>query len=101
PVHGEFGGGRLGDVLVLEPDLAGGGEVEPAEDVEQGGLAAARGAENDDQLALRQVQIHAAQRVHLGRATAVDLREPARAEAERNSLVWGHARLRPGAPIRA
>ena len=41
----------LAQFLPVIADVAGGGAVEPAEDIQQRGLAAARGAEQDDELA--------------------------------------------------
>ena len=52
------------------------GQVEPAEDVEEGGLAAAGGAEEHDELLGSQLEVHAPQRVHLHLSHVVDLRDP-------------------------
>ncbi len=67
-------------VMVFEPGFARARRVETAEDVEQGGLAAARRAEQHDHFAGPQFEVHAAQRVHFDFARAVDLAEVARAE---------------------
>ena len=52
----------VGEVGAAIDDAAGGADVEAAQDVEQRRLAAARGAEQDDQLALEQIEVDAAQR---------------------------------------
>jgi phosphoglycerate dehydrogenase-like enzyme len=75
PKARELGLVGAGEVVVLEAQLAGLGDVEPAEDVEQRRLAAARWAEEHDELARADLEVHAAQRVHLGFAHAVDLGE--------------------------
>jgi len=57
--------GRLAELVdsaAAEVDLAGCGSVEPAEQVQQGRLAAARGAHDADELALGDRQVDAAQR---------------------------------------
>ena len=57
--------GRLAELVDPAPaemDLAGGGPVEPAEQVQQGRLAAARGPHDADELALGDRQVDAAQR---------------------------------------
>jgi hypothetical protein len=69
-----------GEVVVAEADRSARRHVEAAEDVEQGGLAAARGTEQHHELAAQQVDVHVAQRVHLDLAHAVDLAELAGAE---------------------
>ena len=53
------------ELMVGEPDLAGGGAVEAADDVEEGRLARARRPEDDHELARRRLEIDAAQGVHL------------------------------------
>ena len=76
----ERGVGRRREIEVLEAHPAGRRRVEAAEDVEQRGLAAARMAEQDEQLARDDVEIDAAQRRHLDLAHLVDLREAAHFE---------------------
>ena len=51
-------------VLAADADLALGGFVQPRNDVEQRGLAAARGADQDQELAGRDVDVHLAQHFH-------------------------------------
>jgi hypothetical protein len=47
---GQRGGAELGDVPSAEAQLAGGGQIEGAEDVQERGLADARGAHDGDHL---------------------------------------------------
>ena len=56
--------------------MPAGRHVEPAEDVEQRRLAAARRPEQHDELAAVEIQVDRAQRVHLDLAHAVDLLDP-------------------------
>ena len=51
-------------VLAANADLALSGLVQPRNDVEQRGLAAARGADQDEELAGRDVDVHLAQHFH-------------------------------------
>ena len=51
-------------VLAANADLALSGFIEPRNDVEQRGLAAARGADEDEELAGRDVDVHLAQHLH-------------------------------------
>ena len=60
-----------------------GRHVEAAEDVEERRFAAAGGAEQDDELAGEQVNIDAAQRLHLDFAHAIDFGEAAGLENRR------------------
>src|SRR5262249_45340417 len=46
------GGADLGDVLAVDRDGAGSGAVEAGDKAEKGGLAAAGGADEDDELAV-------------------------------------------------
>ncbi len=52
------------EVVIEEPDPAGGREVEPAEDVEEGGFAASRWPQNHHQLAPVQLEIDLAEGGH-------------------------------------
>ena len=56
---------------------AAGRHVEPAQDIEQRALAAARRAEQHDELAGVQIQVDAPQGVHVDLAHVVDLRQVA------------------------
>src|SRR5690606_25846274 len=76
----ELGFARLAQLAAGEAHRAARGHVEPPEDVEQRGLAAAGGAEQHDELAALDVEIHVAQRVHLDFAGHVGLGEAARLE---------------------
>src|SRR3989304_2961715 len=80
PVAGELGLAGAREIALDKAHLAGGRRVQPAEDVEQRRLAASRGAEQHDELAGPDLEVHAAQRVHLGLAHAVDLGQGARRE---------------------
>ena len=107
---GVVGGGQ---VVVAVADGAAGGHVQAAEDVEQRRFAAAGRPEQDDELALVQVEVDAAQGVDLDLAHAVDLGDPAgledgRAEAfgrssephRRRPLPLGHNQsTQPAIPI--
>ncbi len=63
---------RHGDVDAVHEDAAAGGPRQPAQQVQQGGLAAARGPDDGDELAALHVQVHAAQRLHVHVADVVD-----------------------------
>src|SRR5690606_8177096 len=82
PIERELALRGSGKLLAAEQQPAGGRPVEAAEDVEQRRFAAARRAEEHDELALRDSEVDAAQRMHGARAAAVDLRQPLRLEAE-------------------
>ena len=57
--HGQLalGRGLVGDVAAVDADGAGGGVLEPGDQAQQGGLAAAGGADEDDELAVLDVEI--------------------------------------------
>ena len=74
-VAGQLAFVRGGEIVVEEVDLPAGGRVEAAQDVEQRGLAAARRAQDHDELAPAEIQVHGAQRVHFDLAHAIDLGE--------------------------
>src|SRR5262249_35806845 len=61
-------------LAVAVTDHPGRRHVQPAEDVQQRGLAAARRPQQDDELLLVEVQVDPAQGVHFNLAHAVDLR---------------------------
>jgi hypothetical protein len=79
PVARQAGVVEPRQLVVEEPGLAGRSGVEAAEDVEQRGLAAARRPEQHDQPAGIELQVEAAQGVHLDVAGPVDLAQAARA----------------------
>src|SRR5690606_17827676 len=68
--------------------------VESAENVEERGLAAPGRAEQHDELALGQLEVDAAQRVHGRVSRAVDLRQPLGLEAQ----APGRRSPRPAVP---
>src|SRR5262245_4199220 len=76
-VAGQGGVVPGGQVVVAIPHGPTRRHVQPAEDVEQGGFAAARRAEQDDKFPLVKVEIDAAQGVHLDFTHAVYLGDPA------------------------
>ena len=61
--------------MVPIDDRARLGHVEASKDVQERGLAAARWTENDDELRFEEVEVGAAQRVHVHLAHVIDLRE--------------------------
>ena len=69
----EFGFGRAGQHVVEITHLAAAGRIEPAEDIQQRGFAAARRAEQHHQFTTIEREIDAAQRMHLDLAHAIDL----------------------------
>jgi len=69
--------------VVAVPDFPAAGYVQPAEDVEQRGLATAGGTQQHHELAAVQGQVDAAQRVHLDVAHPVHLGQAAGAEYRR------------------
>ena len=87
PVARERGLVGVRQIVVLECDRARARRIEPAQDVEQRRLAAARGPEQDDELAGADVEVDAAQRVHLGLAHAVRLGKGARGEDHRGIVI--------------
>ena len=54
----------------------GGRRVEAAEDVEQRGFAAARRAEQHDQFAVVEIEVHAIERANLRLPAWINLRQP-------------------------
>ena len=77
---------RAAEVVVEEVGLAARRDVESAQDVQQGRLAAARGPQEHDELRGVDVEIDPAQRVHLDLAEPVHLREAARDQHRRSGL---------------
>ena len=68
------------ELPALVDQLAGGRHVQPAEDVEQGGLAAAGRAEQADEFAGVEFEVHAVQRHHVHLAGVIDLAQLPRFE---------------------
>src|SRR5690606_14148091 len=73
PVFRQLAVAEAGDLLVAEEDLAFGDGVESAEDVDERRLAAARRADQHDEFAGLDLDVDAAQRLHLDLSGAVDL----------------------------
>src|SRR5579864_1398548 len=64
--------------VVPEEGLSAGWCVQTPENVEKGGLTAARGAEQHDKLAFTDIEVNGAQCRHLDLSHPVNLRQPAR-----------------------
>ena len=62
--------GRIGEVLAVEPDAAGGRRLEARRSAQQRGLAAARRPEQADELAVRELEIDIDQRRELAERLA-------------------------------
>ena len=76
-------------MVVAVHDVPGGGGVEAAQDVEQRRLAAARRAQQHDELAGRQREVDTAQGVHRLCANRVDLRQaPGDEHRRQRHGVW-------------
>ena len=73
PVLGQRRFASRAQVLLAEHDLTGAGGIEPAQDVEQGRLAAAGGAQQHDEFAAGNVQVDFVQGAHGNVAAAVGL----------------------------
>ena len=71
PVGREGGLTGAREPLVGKPDLARAGHIQPAQNVQQGGFAAARSPQQNDEFALHNVQVHIVQRMHLDRTGTV------------------------------
>ncbi len=85
-VLGELGVVGGGEIEIAVEDLAGGGTVKTAEDVEESGFAAAGGAEEDHHLAGEELDVDAAKGVDLHLAHVVDLGDGVCAEDGFHSL---------------
>src|SRR5690606_7588423 len=93
PVVGERrvrGSAQLG---ALVEERAGARNVEAADDVEQRRLAAARSAQQNQELTLLQGEVDSAQCVHVDFAHAINLTEPS---GTRDLVAWFHGRSVPG-----
>ena len=66
---------HVGDLAALDPHGAGGRHIEAGEDVHERGLAGAGGAHDRRELAARDLEGHATERVDRGFALAVAARE--------------------------
>ena len=86
---------ELGELLAAIEHRAAGGHVEPAQNIEQRALAAARRAQQHDELAGVQLQVDAAQRVHVDFAHVIDLGEAAGGK-HRLRIAVGRRRERSG-----
>ena len=71
---------RAAHRLARDADLARGRLVEPAEQLQQRGLARARRADDREPIALRDRELHAPQHLDLAAHVREDLREPQRLE---------------------
>src|SRR5690606_927428 len=94
PIQRQLPVGRMGELPAAEEQPPVRRSVEAAENIEEGGLAASGGAEQHDELALGQLEVDAAQRMHGRVSRAVDLRQPLRLEAQ----AFGRRGPRPAIP---
>ena len=83
PVGGQLGLARPAQVLLAEQHRARSGGIESAQDVEQGRLAAARGAQQDDELAAPDLQVDLAQGLDGEFAAAIGLAQSVDAKHRR------------------
>ena len=79
---------------ILEEDLSARGNVEPAHDVEHGGLAAAGRTQQHQKFSTIELETHAAQRLHFDLPHLIHLGE--RRGREDGSVVWVHRLTLPG-----
>ena len=79
-------------ILAAIKHLPAAGHIQPAQNVQQGGLAAARRPQHHHQLAALQRQIHPAQRAHLHIAHVIGLGQPLRPENGRSGCNFRHFR---------
>ena len=70
-----LGVGHVGEVASIDGDAAGGGRGEAAEDVEEGRLAGAGGADDGEELAAGDIHGDAVERIHVDFADGVGLEE--------------------------
>ncbi len=83
-------------VVALTLHLTAAGSVQPAQDVEQGRFAAARGPQQHHELARVQVEVDAAQRLHLHLAHGVVFAQGARTKYRFGCCSHGrHDKVRP------
>ena len=82
PIGGERGVVRARQGMVSEAQFAGTRDVQSAEDVQQGRLAAARCAEEDNVLTALDLEVDPAQGVHRGVSFTIDLGKAVRGEDE-------------------
>ena len=93
-VAGERGVVEFGELLPAVEHRAAGGHVEPAQDIEQRALAAAGRAQQHDELAGVQIEVDAAERVHVDFAHVIDLRQSAGGENDLGLLSSSTERCR-------
>ncbi|MDT4874180.1 hypothetical protein FQZ97_1094660 [compost metagenome] len=74
------------DALAFDLDLAAGGRIQAADQVEQRGLAGTGRAHQGDEVAVRDVQVDAVQHLHLFGAALVGLGEVA--EGDEGGHGW-------------
>ena len=72
----QFRRAGLREVVIQIPDLAGSGNLEAAQYIEQGGLTAPRWPEQDHKFTRKEVEIHAAQRMDFHVSHTVGLGDP-------------------------
>ena len=80
PIAGERALAGAAQGVVSKAHLTAGGHIQPTQNVEQRGLAAARGAQQHDELAAHDVQVNIVQRPHLHFPRLVGLAQIARME---------------------
>ena len=68
--HAAIFAGKVGHIVVAEPDFALRGLFQPADQIQRCGFAAARGPEQSDQLAGRNLEREMIDRDHVARAPA-------------------------------
>ncbi len=74
------------DALALDLDLAAGGAVETADEVEQGGLAGTGGTHEGNEVAALDLQVDAVQDLHLLRAALIGLDDVAQGDEGRHGV---------------
>jgi len=89
PAHtGALGVGEFGEVGSVDEDRAGGGSGKTAEDVEEGGLAGARGTDDGDELAGGDGEVDIAEGRDLQFAGTVGLAQVLREDDRGRGGVW-------------
>ena len=86
---GALGVGHAQQIAAGDVDAARGRRRQPAQDVKQRRLAGARRPDDRDELARLNVQIHAAQRMHIHFADTIGLAQPANGD---DRLAISHTR---------